>query len=98
MAHEMLAETRRPEWNSLRIEEAWRGQEASTSFMGSRAMPGGPNEHTSLVEEAWRGQEASESLQVGKSTCQEMKVYGEAGRGPEAPNSCIWKPGEARRP
>ena len=23
-------------------EEAWRGQEASKSFMGSRAMPGGP--------------------------------------------------------
>ena len=24
------------------MEEAWRGQEASKSFMGSRAMPGGP--------------------------------------------------------
>ena len=94
----MPGETRRPECKNLRIEEAWRGQEASTSFMGSRAMPGGPNQHTSLVEEAWRGQEASKSLEVGESTCQEMKVYGEAGRGPEAPNSCIWKPGEARRP
>ena len=28
-------------------------------FMGSRAIPGGPKQHTSVVEEAWRGQEAS---------------------------------------
>ena len=27
-----------------------------------------------------------------------QQVYGEAGRGPEAPDSCMWKPGEARRP
>ena len=55
-------EARRPEGNNFRIEEAWRGQEASTSFLGSRAKPGGPNQHTSVVEEAWRGQEASKSF------------------------------------
>ena len=80
MLHGMPGEARRPEWNSLRIEEAWRGQEASTSFMGSRAMPGGPNQHTSVVEEAWRGQEASKSLEGGRlGHGRKRKVYGEAG-------------------
>ena len=55
----VAGKTRRIEWNSFRIKEAWRGQEASPFFMGSRAIPGGPKQHTSVVEEAWRGQEAS---------------------------------------
>ena len=67
--------------------------------MGSRAISGGPNQHTSVVEEAWRGQEASKSLEGGRlGHGRKTKVYGEAGRGPEAPDSCMWKPGEARRP
>ena len=56
-------------------------------------------QHTSVVEEAWRGQEASKSVQGARlGHCRKRKVYGEAGRGPEAPHSCMWKPGEARRP
>ena len=53
--------------------------------MGSRAIPGGPKQHTSVVEEAWRGQEASKSVQGARfGHCRKRKVYGEAGRGPEA--------------